>query len=119
MKSKKILLIDDDELYCQYLKDFLSVRGYEVEAASNGFSGVQSLAGRQFDVIVTDIVMPVQDGIETIMQSKKKYPAIRIIALSGSYRGDAYLELAQQLGADQVLCKPFEPQQLIDAIEKA
>jgi len=119
----RILIVEDTQLMRESLVDVLSAAGHEIVTADNGLIAVEFVAaGRQFDIIVTDIIMPEMDGIQTILELQTMLPAARIIAISGgSARLDKAqgLETASRLGAVAVLEKPFEVDALLDAIEAA
>ena len=119
----RILIVEDTKLMRDTLVDVLSATGHEIETADNGLQAVELVAGgKDFDVIVTDIIMPEMDGIQTILELQTLLPLARIIAISG---GSARMEKAQgldtakRLGAVAVLEKPFEVDTLLDAIEAA
>jgi DNA-binding response OmpR family regulator len=117
--SGKILVIDDDDDVRETICDILRAAGYEVEQASDGDQGLRAFGQTGFDLIVTDILMPQKEGIETILEIRDGNPEIKIIAISGGDRTGnyAYLEMAKKLGADKTLKKPFAPRQLLDLIE--
>ena len=115
MTCSRVLLIDDDvELLRQMTVAFVSA-GYEVQAAPDGQAGLARFLAAPTDLVVTDIIMPNREGIETIVALKKASPSVRILAISGGYRvGPAdFLDLARHVGADGVLAKPFRPSDLI------
>lgn len=119
----RILIVEDTQLMRESLVDVLSAAGHEIVTADNGLAAVEFVAaGREFDIIVTDIIMPEMDGIQTILELQTMLPAARIIAISGgSARMDKAqgLETASRLGAVAVLEKPFEVDALLNAIEAA
>ena len=92
----RILVIDDDVEICTLTKRFLLLDGHEVDTAEDGAVGLK-LAGRnQYDLVITDVIMPEQDGIEVVVELKKLYPHIRIIVMTCLlYTSDA---------ADDLLC---------------
>ena len=119
----RILVVEDTKLMQETLVDVLSASGHHIVTADNGQQSVEMVAGGQeFDIIVTDIIMPEMDGIQTILELQSLLPAARIIAISG---GSARMEksqglaTAQRLGAVAVLEKPFEVDALLDAINAA
>lgn len=116
---KRILVIDDDEAVRDSIATILIAAGYDVATADDGRKGYESCLEDRPDLIITNILMPGQEGIETIIQIRKSCPGIRIIAMSGGGRtkSGSFLELAKRLGADRSLEKPFEFDVLIDAIE--
>jgi CheY-like chemotaxis protein len=94
----------------------LESAGYEVSLAPNGRDAVSMLRTEQFSVILTDLVMPEQEGIETIKLIRRDYPDLKIIAMSGAFGGD-YLRIAEYLGANRTLPKPINMETLISALE--
>ncbi len=108
-----ILVVDDDADVREYLDDILTGAGYHVHEAANGSTVIDLLRHNPVDLVVTDIVMPVTDGIETIRDVKRLSPDIKIIATSGY---DFYLEMAGKLGADWIFKKPFDVGRLLPAI---
>ncbi|MBI1788995.1 MAG: response regulator [Acidobacteria bacterium] len=114
---KSILVVDDDPQVLSLMADILSDAGYRVLEARDGRHAMAAIRKGPVDVMVTDLIMPEQEGVETITQLKKEYPGIRIVAISGAAEG-AYLKLAELLGAHAVLRKPFAPGQLLDQIAK-
>jgi len=119
----RILIVEDTKLMRDSLVDVLSAAGHEIVTADNGLLAVELVAeGSCFDIIVTDIIMPEMDGIQTILELQTMLPEARIIAISGgSARMDKAqgLETASRLGAIAVLEKPFEVDALLGAIESA
>jgi CheY-like chemotaxis protein len=115
------LLIDDDTLLRSTVRQFLERAGHSVSEARDGRAGVASLRAHPADVVVTDIIMPDQEGMETISQIVEFYPDVPIIAVSGgSEKGmGSYLETAKALGCFATLKKPFTRQDLLAAVEAA
>ncbi len=117
-ENTRILLIDDDEDFRGYVHDLLKKRGFEVLIASNGKEGVDIIKNEKVDLVLTDMVMPEKEGVETIMELKLEYPDVKVIAMSGAMRKDTYLKLADNLGAHIILSKPFKKEVLLTAIEE-
>jgi CheY-like chemotaxis protein len=117
---KKILIIEDDAAVRYTLKRILLSAGYSVLDAPNGRKGVQLFHLEGADLVITDIIMPEQEGIETIIELKSREPRTRIIAISGGGRTGAHdlLQMAERLGADAVLHKPFETAELIRTVKE-
>jgi len=113
-----LLLIDDDESFRPMLRENLEQMGHTVTEARNGKEGLAHYASAPADLVLTDLIMPEKEGIETILDLRKKWPDVKIIAMSGGGRGSAasYLKTAQQLGAQYVLAKPFSNDELVAAI---
>ncbi len=117
---KRILIIDDDEQFREMLRAMIEREGYEVTEAQDGEIGLNLQNENKFDLIITDIIMPNKEGIALIMELKKDYPDLKIIAISGGGRivPNDYLGIAERLGADYTLSKPFRRRELIRALEK-
>jgi CheY-like chemotaxis protein len=115
-----ILIIDDDDQFRTMLRHLLERNGYEVTEASGGKEGIKLYRESPADLIITDLIMPDKDGIETIQELKKDFPDIKIIAISGGGRlgPQDYLNLAKMLGARLTLTKPIELPELLKAIEE-
>jgi len=116
--SVRILIIDDDEAVRESTQMILNVHGYQACVASGGQEGLNSLTHQQFDIVITDILMPAVDGIETIREIRKRHPAMKILAMSGGDRSARYNSLisAHALGADQIMKKPFGEDMLLAMI---
>lgn len=113
----KILVVDDDPKVRDVIGAMLESAGYEVSLAKNGRDAVNMVQERPFTAILTDLVMPEQEGIETIKHIREHYPGIKIIAMSGAFGGD-YLRIASYLGAHSTLAKPINLQVLLDTVAK-
>jgi DNA-binding response OmpR family regulator len=117
--STRLLVIDDDNLVRAALTDMLQTAGFEVVTASNGRLGLELLDTSPVDAIITDILMPEQEGLETIREARQRFPEIRILAISGGGAGGGETQLlrfAESFGADQTLSKPFTGSQLVAAV---
>lgn len=112
--AKKILIIDDNKEIRDLITEVLS-DDFEVKQAENGNEGLDYIGDQEFDLIVLDMLMPVQGGIETILEVKRSFPNIKIIAISGSIK-DLYK--ARLFKVDEVISKPFDPMKLLDEIRK-
>jgi len=114
----KILIIDDDDLVREYLVEVLRRAGYEVDSAPDGKAGVEACRGSNTDLVVTDIIMPEKDGIETIMDLRRENPGLKVMAISGGGRSEpeSYLASARLLGADFTMSKPFFNQDFLSAV---
>ena len=118
----RILLIDDDELVRKSLANFLIHDGYQVVEASNGAVAQKLLGSEPFDLILTDIIMPEQDGLEVIMSQRYQPSRPKIIAISGGspkLSQQVLLDIALTMKADAVLAKPVSYEQLSDAVRTA
>lgn len=113
-----ILIVDDDQQIRKLLVRLLEKEGHQVGVASNGIEAVKQYSGNQVDLVITDIVMPEKEGIETIMDLKRIDPQVKIIAISGGGKvnADHYLKMAQSLGAQETIEKPIEKNHLLKKI---
>ena len=113
-RPARILVADDEAGVRGFLRLVLESGGYQVMEASNGKMALEEARAGHVDLMITDLVMPEQEGIETI-QILRKDPAmadIGIIAISGALGGQ-FLEVAQMLGAQAVLSKPVSAELLL------
>jgi DNA-binding response OmpR family regulator len=112
----KILLIEDDDHLRPTLARFLESLGHQVFEAANGKQGLEIFAGSPTELVVTDLIMPEKEGIETMTALRATDPTVKVIAISGlTPRSAFYLQLATKFGADLTLPKPFT----LDALSKA
>jgi len=114
----RILVIEDEEAVRLVVTKLLTRQGHEVTTAENGDEGIAKVRAGNVDLVLTDIIMPNKEGLETITEIKRTVPGIPIIAMSG-YWGKPYLEAARKLGARGVLCKPFTGKDLETTIKAA
>jgi CheY-like chemotaxis protein len=115
-----ILVIEDDDDIRQMICDILEDEGYETVQAANGLEGLKVLRKhKEISIIITDLLMPEKEGIETITEIRKDYPGIMILAISGGgiCMPENYLNLAKAMGANATLCKPFGRKELLNAVE--
>lgn len=120
----RVLIIDDDNLFVKLMVHALTQRGHEVEFALDGLAGSKAFAASRFDVVVCDIIMPEQEGVETIKAMRRQRPDIGIVAISGGLSlaratNIDVLHIAGQFGADVTLKKPFQLSELAAAVDKA
>ena len=112
-----ILLIEDDEALRSVLAMNLRDAGHTVREADDGRVGLKLFAQEPADVVVSDLIMPEQEGIETITTLRKNHAKLPIIAISGGFtNAPHYLKAAAKLGANRVMAKPFATADLIAAI---
>lgn len=116
----RVLVIDDDDQFRGFLAELLRTRGYEVLQASNGKEGLRLFEGQQPQLVITDIVMPEEEGVGLIWQLRRDHPRLPIIAVSGGNKcfGEDYLRIAQKLGANAALSKPFAGRDLLQHLER-
>jgi len=115
-----ILVIDDEAPMRRFVALALEKQGHAVAEAADGAEALKIMAERPVDLVITDLLMPETDGIETIMELRRLYPATKIIAISGGgeyQSGTGFLRAAESLGADRTLTKPFQFQQLLPAVQ--
>jgi DNA-binding response OmpR family regulator len=119
--TARILVIDDDTAVRVTIETVLAGCGYGVVCAADGKEGVRLFLALRPDLVMTDIIMPVQEGIETIFEIRQEQPTARIIAMSGGGRiaSSDLLGMARELGADHVLAKPFDIDGLIAVVQLA
>ena len=115
-----ILVIDDDIHIRELINIMLESEGHTVDLAEDGLIGLDLVEEDKFDLIITDIIMPNQEGIETIVKIKSKSPKTKILAISGGGRigSTNYLTLAENFGVDKTLSKPFYHKDFIDCIKE-
>jgi len=116
----RILVIEDVEEVRDVIRRTLEAEGYEVVEASDGKEGIKLYREKQADLIITDIIMPDKEGIETIKELRQDFPDMKIIAISGGGRIGPfdYLNLAKQFGASRTLAKPFELKELVKIVRE-
>jgi CheY-like chemotaxis protein len=114
----QILVVDDEAQIRKLIRLVLQQENHMVAEASNGKKAIQHIQDAEINLIIADIVMPDMDGLELIREIRKIHPEIKILAISGAGRGgpELYLKLAEHIGADAVLQKPFTPQQLSEKV---
>jgi CheY-like chemotaxis protein len=117
----RILVVDDEELVRGSIAGVLRRAGHAVTTAEDGEDALGKFQPNRFDLVITDIVMPRMEGIETMRALRRLEPAIRVIAMSGGDAGDDgfYLKAALALGADATLQKPFRVAELQQLVAEA
>ena len=113
----KILVVDDEELVRQMLRHTLEYAGFEVQEAENGLEAIEKHKNNPADLIIIDIIMPEKEGIETIIEIRRAYSDIKLIAISGFGEDSPYLMMAKHLGADFILDKPFSSDDLLKKVK--
>jgi DNA-binding NtrC family response regulator len=116
----KILIIDDEPEIRSILRMWCEEEGYTVFDAENGREGVHIQRKYRANMLICDLIMPVQEGIETITLFKQSFPEVGIIAISGGGKigPDSYLEVAEQLGAWKVFRKPLDISMLLKVLRE-
>ena len=119
MLMARILVIDDEADMRTMLEQMLGAIGHEVVLAADGKEGVALYRANPADLVILDLVMPVQEGLETIARLRKEFPSVTIVAMSGKTAAATMLTVARRLGAFATLQKPFLPEQLSNVVEEA
>jgi DNA-binding response OmpR family regulator len=120
MPPPKILLIDDDLVVRTAMVQFLADLGYQVVVADDGERGLRLFRSEKPDLVITDIIMPEKEGIQTIVEMRREQPSTKIIAISGGGRiGNAdFLKVARSMGANDVIAKPVDPDDFAARIKR-
>lgn len=123
----RVMIIDDEEDIRIVLKEVFSRAGFDVVVASDGNEGLNLLREQPADLVITDIIMPGSDGVETAYDIRMEFPKTKIIVMSGggnigsggyepsAISTTAYLASAEAVGADLTLTKPFDRDELLRA----
>jgi CheY-like chemotaxis protein len=117
LNAAKILIVDDDAQVRCFLAKLLEIEGYDVIQACDGKEAQAWCRKTPIDLMITDLVMPEREGLETIRAIRQRWPRFPVIAISGAL-GGAYLDLAKRLGADAVFPKPFEADGILAEVRK-
>jgi len=116
----RILIIDDEAMIRDLLVNILEREGYETITASGGKDGIKIYRENPADLIITDLLMPEKDGIETIMELRRDSQDVKIIAMSGGGKIDpeTYLQIAKNMGAIETIAKPFDRKELLKTVQE-
>jgi CheY-like chemotaxis protein len=119
-KAARILIIDDELVIRDLLVDILEREGYETVAATDGNEGIRIYRENPADLIITDLIMPKKEGIETIMELHRDFHNVKVIAMSGGGVNDSelYLQIAKTIGAVKTLAKPLNRKELLEAVKE-
>ena len=120
-RMARILFIDDDAHTLDLFGQILEGAGHEVIMAQDGVTGIALYRKNPTDLIITDIMMPVKDGMEVINELKRDFPQAKIIAISGSdreVRREFFFDVSRILGAKRTFNKPIDPVELLQAIRE-
>ena len=114
----KILVFDDEPSILLMIKKMLERAGHEVDVALNGKEGMALFEKNKPDLLITDIIMPEKEGLETIFELRRTNPDLKIIAISGGGRigPDGYLPGAKLLGANAAFTKPIVPKEFLKVV---
>lgn len=118
--EKRILIIDDEPTALELLRRIVAAAGYETVLASNGQEGVERFHEKPCDLVITDMVMPVKDGLQTILDLRADVPDLPVIAISGggTISKERYLAVAGYLDRVVTIAKPFAIEAITDAIKQ-
>ncbi len=116
----RIMVVEDDKAVRELLREILKRAGHEVIAARNGKEAIALYQDTPADLVITNILMPEKEGLETIQEMRRDDPDIKIIAISGGGQiGPAdYLEIARRFGARRTFSKPFDRKELLAAVDE-
>ena len=114
---RSILVVDDDPNVLKMLSMILTGAGYRVVEAADGKEAVVRFSESPTDMLITDLIMPEQEGVETITRLLREQPRLKTIAISGALRGN-YLRMAGALGAQALLQKPLSKQDLLATVKR-
>lgn len=117
-QTTRVCVIDDDDLIRDHIAALLEPNGYEVLAAPSARAGLAMIAERDPDVVLVDIIMPDKDGVELIAEIRRRWPDLRVVAMSagGQVGPSLYLQIAQTMGAHACLTKPLSLTELTTAL---
>jgi CheY-like chemotaxis protein len=115
-----VLVVDDDPEHCAYMAEVLARRGFRVGMALNGRDAITCLEQEAFETVVTDIYMPDLDGIELVRALRERWPALKVVAVTGGGLGypSGVPNLLKYLGVFSILNKPMTPGALVEAVDK-
>ena len=115
-RPARVLVVDDDPSVREFLCFLLEQQGYEVTQAGTGREAIALVKASPVDLLVTDLVMPEIEGLETIQTLRKLQPELLIIAISG-YQDGRFLTIASKLGSSATLAKPFSPREFLETVK--
>lgn len=121
IEYKSILVVEDSDAVRLLLSDLLQGAGANVTQCSDGKAAICMLAHSEFDLVVTDVLLPNEDGVAVIRTSKAGKKPTPVLAISGGgaqYSAHWLLKITQAMGADAILHKPFEPDDFLAAVQR-
>jgi CheY-like chemotaxis protein len=116
INSKRILIVDDSQDLTHVIADFLSMYGYQVQTARDGYDALERMNDQQIQIVVSDIHMPRMDGFTLMGEIKTRYPKVPIVLITGFSIVEAQ-KMAFERGADAFVAKPFKLKDLKSVIE--
>ncbi|KKQ76599.1 MAG: Response regulator receiver domain protein [Candidatus Daviesbacteria bacterium GW2011_GWF2_38_6] len=111
-----ILVVDDDPVACALLKETLLAENYRVDTAVNGLEALKTIREGSYDLLITDFIMPLLDGLELLTKAKAEQPHLQVILMTASRQEAIFIEAKRQ-GADAVIPKPLEMNKLLKIIK--
>jgi DNA-binding response OmpR family regulator len=120
MAMNSVLVIDDDPVTCEVVQRVLETGGFAVTSAPDAQTGIGRYAELSPDLVIVDILMPGKEGIATILELREANPDARILAMTGggNFQAGDVLRIAELLGADTSLKKPFRPAELLSTVRR-
>lgn len=115
---KRVLVVDDESMIVSLLSTILREKGWDVTEARSGTAGIDQLDRTRFDVILTDLVMPGDSGIDLLRAAKEIHPDVEVILMTGFATADTAIE-AMRNGAFHYILKPLKPEEVVNLVEKA
>lgn len=116
--DKKIMIIDHDDMTIEILKFILKREGYKISIAKDGINALERIPVILPDLVITNIIVPLKSGLEIISHIKQNFKDIRVVALSALGEEENTVEEAFQLGVDDFIAKPFNPNELLLRIKR-
>lgn len=118
--AKHILVVDDDDMMREFVKEVLKINDFKISEAINGKLGLKEFRENTPDLVITDIIMPEMEGISFIRELRAYNNKIPIIAMTGNVHEhtEDFLDMPSQLGADEILRKPIRAKEFLDAITR-
>jgi len=121
MPRKRVLVVEDETIIGEAIAEGLREAGYEADYVNDGDDALRRFAEQRYALVVTDVVMPSREGFDLLREFKKLSPSAGVVVISGGGRfvaGESLLELAERLGADATLAKPFHIAELVRLVEE-
>jgi DNA-binding response OmpR family regulator len=122
ISSSRVLVADDEPAIRRLISTALGRAGFEVDTAEDGGAVIRRMeAGDRYDLVLLDLIMPGKEGIETMLEIRRRWPRCKLMAMSGGGRIGVrqVLDLASALGSDRTLAKPFTPAEVVSQVRAA
>lgn len=118
MGEIRILIVDDEKYIRELLAELLLGEGFEVDTAAQGEQALNKLAQKDFEVMISDVRMPVMDGLRLLKTVKQRHPEVAVVMMTGFTQEYTIRELIS-LGADEYLSKPFRQEEVLLMVQRA